>query len=260
MRSAIVLVEAQAADQLVGQAGLAGAAGAGDAEHRRLRAPGRAARSSPSSSASALPFSSAGDELRQGAPAPPRRAPRIAASVVGACGDRSTVAAHHHLADHSRPGPCAGRPRGCRCARRRRPAARAISAGTITPPPPPKTWMCSPPRCAQQVDHVLEVLDVAALVGADRDALHVFLQRRGDDLVDRAVVAEVDHLGAHALQDAAHDVDRRVVAVEQRRGGDEAHLVRRAVVGERLEFGGRGRSWHGLRCDLMLASAGSPGG
>ena len=26
---------------------------------------------------------------------------------------------------------------------------------------------------------------------------------------------EVDHLGAHALQDAPHDVDRRVVAVEQ---------------------------------------------
>ena len=41
-----------------------------------------------------------------------------------------------------------------------------------------------------------------------------------------------------ALQDAPHDVDRRVVAVEQRRGGDEAHLVPRPVVGERLVFGG----------------------
>ncbi len=38
-------------------------------------------------------------------------------------------------------------------------------------------------------------------------------------------VAEVDDLGAGGLQDAAHDVDRRIVAVEQRRGGDEAHLV-----------------------------------
>ena len=71
--------------------------------------------------------------------------------------------------------------------------------------------------------------------------LHVLLQRRRDDLVDRAVVAEVDHLGAHALQDATHDVDRRVVAVEQARGGDEAHLVRRAVVGERLVVGGEFR-------------------
>jgi hypothetical protein len=69
--------------------------------------------------------------------------------------------------------------------------------------------MCSPPRCAQQVDHVLEVLDVAALVGADGDALHVFLQGGGDDFVDAAVVAQVDHLGAHALQDAPHDVDGR---------------------------------------------------
>ena len=99
--------------------------------------------------------------------------------------------------------------------------------------------MCSPPRGLEQVDHVLEVLDVAALVGADGDALHVFLQRGGDDFVDAAVVAQVDHFGAHALQDAPHDVDRRVVAVEQARGGDEAHLVGGAVVGERLEFGGQ---------------------
>src|SRR5206468_10595263 len=91
----------------------------------------------------------------------------------------------------------------------------------------------------QQVHHVLEVLDVATLVGADRDALRVFLQGRGHHLVDRAVVAEVDHLGAHAHQDAPHDVDGGVVAVEQRRGGDEAHLVGRAVLGEGSGFGGQ---------------------
>ena len=37
---------------------------------------------------------------------------------------------------------------------------------------------------AQQLDEVAEVLDVAALVGADRDALHVLLDGGGDDLVD----------------------------------------------------------------------------
>ena len=89
----------------------------------------------------------------------------------------------------------------------------------------------------QQVDHVLEVLDVPALVRADRDALHVFLQRGGDHFVDRAVVAQVDHLGAHALQDAPHDVDRGVVAIEERGGGDEPHLVRRAVWRELLADG-----------------------
>ena len=51
------------------------------------------------------------------------------------------------------------------------------------------------------------------------------------------VVTEVDHLGAHALQDATHDVDGRVVAVKQARSGDKAHLVLRAVVGQGLVFG-----------------------
>ena len=57
------------------------------------------------------------------------------------------------------------------------------------------------------------------------------------DLVDRAVVAEVDHLRAHALQDAAHDVDGRVVAVEQARRGDESNLVRGPERGQRLIVG-----------------------
>jgi hypothetical protein len=77
----------------------------------------------------------------------------------------------------------------------------------------------------EQVDHVLEVLDVPALVRADGDALGILLQGGGHHLVDRAVVAQVDHLGAHALQDAAHDVDGRVVPVEQAGSGDKAHLV-----------------------------------
>ena len=89
---------------------------------------------------------------------------------------------------------------------------------------------------AQQIDHVLEVLHMAALVGADGDALNVLLQRGGHHLVDRAVVAQVNHLGAHALQDAAHDVDGCVVAVKQTGCGDKAHLVLGSVVGQGLEF------------------------
>ena len=93
---------------------------------------------------------------------------------------------------------------------------------------------------AQQLDEVLEVLDVAALVGGDGDALDVLLDRGVDDLADAAVVAEVDHLGALALHDPPHDVDRRVVAVEQGRGADDADRVHRHV-----ELGLRGG---GLRC------------
>ena len=44
------------------------------------------------------------------------------------------------------------------------------------------------------------------------------------------------------LQDAAHDVDRGVVAVEQRGGGDETHLVLRLVRGQLL---GNGKIGHG---------------
>jgi hypothetical protein len=74
--------------------------------------------------------------------------------------------------------------------------------------------------------------------------MHVFLQRGGDDLFHAAVVAQVDDLGTHALQDAPHDVDGCIVAVEQAGGGDEAHLVRRAVVGQGLELSGQ--VGHGL--------------
>ena len=51
---------------------------------------------------------------------------------------------------------------------------------------------------AQHLDHVAEVLDVPALVGADGDRVGVLLDRRAHDLGDAAVVAEVDHLRARA--------------------------------------------------------------
>ena len=65
----------------------------------------------------------------------------------------------------------AARPRGRRsCSRPWRGAARSPTP-TITPPPPPKTLTCAGARRAQGLDQVAEVLDVAALVGADRHAL-----------------------------------------------------------------------------------------
>jgi hypothetical protein len=67
---------------------------------------------------------------------------------------------------------------------------------------------------------------VAALVRRDRDALDVLLDRRVDDLLDRAVVPEVDHLGPLGLEDPAHDVDGGVVAVEEARRGHQPDRVR----------------------------------
>src|SRR5690606_2073104 len=68
---------------------------------------------------------------------------------------------------------------------------------------------------AQHVDHVLHVLDVPALVGRQRDGVRVLLQRRPHHVLHRAVVPQVDHLRALRLDQPAHDVDGRVVAVEQ---------------------------------------------
>ena len=67
-----------------------------------------------------------------------------------------------------------------------------------------------------------------------RDRVRVLLHRGVDDLVHAAVVPEVDHLGALRLEDAAHDVDRGVVAVEERGRRDDAHGAG-AALGEAAE-------------------------
>ena len=83
----------------------------------------------------------------------------------------------------------------------------------------------------QLVDQVLEVLDMAALIGADGYALGILLQRRRHHLRNASVMAEMDDLGPLGLQQTADDVDRRVVAVKQAGGGDEPE--RRTIFGDR---------------------------
>ncbi|CAB5016650.1 unannotated protein [freshwater metagenome] len=93
-------------------------------------------------------------------------------------------------------------------------------------------YMASTAR-GQPLLEVAEVFDVAALVRAHRDSLHVFLQSSRDHLLNAAVVAEVNHLYPLRLQDAPHDVDGRVVAVEQTRRRNESHLVHGHMEGVR---------------------------
>ena len=73
--------------------------------------------------------------------------------------------------------------------------------------------------------HVGKELVVAALVGGDGHGVGVFLDGAANDLVDGPVVAEVDDLGPGGLDDAAHDVDGCVVAIEQRRRRDDPERV-----------------------------------
>jgi len=94
---------------------------------------------------------------------------------------------------------------------------------------------------AQPLDEVGEVLDVPALVRRDRDALHVLLQGRGDDVLDAAVVAEVHDLRALALQQPPHDVDGGVVPVEQAGRRHEADGVHGHVQGGRVHGSSSGR-------------------
>ena len=107
----------------------------------------------------------------------------------------------------------------------------------------------------QPLDEVAEVLDVPALVGADRHALHVLLHGGGHHLLDAAVVPEVDHLAALGLQDPPHDRDRRVVAVEQARRGHEPHRVRwvRTARGQ-VSSGHQGRRC-GRYLDIQISEA-----
>ena len=63
---------------------------------------------------------------------------------------------------------------------------------------------------------------MAALVGAHRDCVGVLLDSGAHDVGDAAVVPQVHHFRALRLQQAPDHIDRGVVAVEQRCGGNEA--------------------------------------
>ena len=88
----------------------------------------------------------------------------------------------------------------------------------------------------QHVDHVLEIFVMAALISRASDAVRIFLNGRANDFRYRAVVPEVDHFRTVLLQQAANDVDSRVVPVEQGRRADETQgrglgTVSRSILG-----------------------------
>jgi hypothetical protein len=71
----------------------------------------------------------------------------------------------------------------------------------------------------------LQVLDVAALVGTDRDRVGVFLDSRIDNFFDRSIVPEMNHFGTGGLQNPAHDIDRYIVAVKQAGCGNHPNIL-----------------------------------
>jgi hypothetical protein len=83
----------------------------------------------------------------------------------------------------------------------------------------------------QQVKHVFEVLVVPALVAGNGNGLSIFLNGAVHDFLHRTVVPQVNNLGAAALNNAAHDIDSRVVPIKQRGGRDNTNVVFRLVGG-----------------------------
>ena len=80
-------------------------------------------------------------------------------------------------------------------------------------------------KLAQFVDQILKVFDVPTLIRTDRDSVCVFLHRRLNDLLHRAVMGEVNDLYTASLQDSAHDIYCRIVAIEEACGGDKSERV-----------------------------------
>ena len=226
----IGLVLAEPLDDLVGQRALAGAARAGDAEDRRadLRRPfsdpGRhRLRQRPALQAGDQP----GDDAGMGG------VQRV--EIRRRSGSKIDVGGRQHVGDHARQPQVL-------------PIVRAVDAGHAVivqfadflghdgAAAAAEHLDMARPELVQPVDHVFEELDMAALVGRDGDTVGILLDRRLDDLVDRAVVAEMNDLRALRLHDAPHDVDRRVVPVEQRRRRHEADgILQRGTLAGRSE-------------------------
>jgi hypothetical protein len=231
---AVALIETEAADDFVGQRRLAGTAGTGNAENRY----GQRGRSLEQRLLQLWrntvfeqgddPGQQALDRRLAGRPAP--------APAVGTPSGDIVVGMLHDFVDHALQahmhavfrGVDAGHAIGVQFLDFRRHDHAATAAEDLD---------VLATTGLEQVDHVFEELDVTALVGRDADALRVFLQRGIDDLLHRTVVAEVNHLGAGRLQNPAHDVDRGIMAVEQRGSGNETDLVLGLVRGQLLGNG-----------------------
>ncbi len=216
----VLLVDPEPPQQLVGEARLAGAAGAGDAEHGHVaggvlqgveHVGGQPALLGPGDRAGHRgPV--AGEHLLGG---------------DGAVGPQVDVAVLHDGVDHpGQPEPLTVLGGEDRDAGSPQPLDLVVhddAAATADHPHVRRAGLL------QQLDEVLEVLDVPALVRRHRDAVDVLLERGVDHLLHRPVVPEVHDLAALALEDPPHDVDRGVVAVEQARRRHQADVVLRLV-------------------------------
>jgi hypothetical protein len=187
----VLLVAPQPQDELVGEGRLARPARAGDAEHRGLPAGGQ--RVEP------LGERVGEDPVLDGGEHGGQRPARAAGEVVDRLGGPwRDVALAHDGVDHGvEPEALAVRGR-----EDPHPDLRQSVdlGGDDDAPAAPVDADVADALLGQALDQVGEVLDVPALVAADRHRGGVLVEGGPDDLVDRAVVAQVDDLGALGLE------------------------------------------------------------
>src|ERR1700744_1461205 len=81
----------------------------------------------------------------------------------------------------------------------------------------------------QQVIHIFKVFYVTTLVTGQCNALHIFLYSAIYYLFHAAVMAQVYDLGTAALQYAAHDINRSIMPVKQRRCSNKTYFIGRLI-------------------------------
>ena len=96
----------------------------------------------------------------------------------------------------------------------------SISSGRIHPTAASEDGDVGGVQRVQELAQVQEELDVAPLVRAYGHGPCALLDCRPGDLVGEAIVAQVDDFSARLDESAAHQVDRGVMAVVERRRGD----------------------------------------
>ena len=235
----VVEVQPEAAHDLVRERGLAGPASAGDADDDGAPADSHAARQLFATGAVELVALHLGEQATERRPMPGRE------SVEGhgrRFRFRARAAGDHVVDDPLEPELLSVRGRVDAFD----PVAVQLLdfRGHDDAPAPAEHANAARPLLLQLVDEVLEVLEVPALVGAHRDRIGVFLHRRAHHFAHRAVVAEMDDLGARALQNPAHDVDRGIVPVEEARRSHEAKRRRAQCLLIRSLGIGKKRSVH----------------
>src|SRR5699024_3060768 len=81
----------------------------------------------------------------------------------------------------------------------------------------------------QQIYHILEILHMPALIRAYGDALNILLNGAVYNLMNRAIVPQMNNLSSAALQDTPHDVDAGIMAVKKTGGSYKAYFMLRLI-------------------------------